>query len=356
MPPQAPPQSSMRERAIASGVLLALAGVLIAVRYVLFAQGILYGQTVANMASLAVAGFIVAFGCLSLWILRGSNPARGGSGEHGKEGGTPDSVVATVAAILGLAITGYSVSELVAPNTPVAASVPACGGVPVYGANYFAVTALNGENARSGPGTEFQQLNHYPTGCTLGFDGYCIGVSETDFIAGTPDQRWLLVHDRRQLISAAFVVSESAESDLGTVPAPECPGLGGSPQPHTITKFTYNTHSGKLSASAPGAVLVGYSAVSLDAGSAGYAGALGTLASSGFPAALPPSTLTSDVQVTTGQVFLGAAICLAINVPVADSLRAQIVTLHNSEIIRSVPDTHIPLTIAKKLADFACDQ
>jgi hypothetical protein len=356
MSPQVQPKSSMGERVIASCALLALAGVLIAVRYVLFEHGILYGQTVANMASLAVAGFIVAAGCLSLWILRGGNPTHGRSSGQSQGDGTSDSVVATVAAILGLALTAYSISQLVAPNTPVAASVPACAGVPVYGAKYFAVTALNGENARSGPGPEYQQLSHYPTGCTLGFDGYCVGVPETDFIAGTPDQRWLLLHDRRQLVSAAFVVSESAESDLGTTPDSECASLGGSPQPHTITKFTYNTHSGELSALAPGAVLVGYSAVSLKADTSGYAGALGTTASSGFRATLPPSALTNDVQVITGQVLLGAAVCLAINVPVADSLRAQIVTLRNSTIIREEADTHVSPDVAKKLADFACDQ
>jgi hypothetical protein len=355
MSPPAHSTSAKTDRIIASCSLLALTGILIAIRYILFDRGILYGQAIANMASLAVAGFIVAAGCLSLWIIRGGSSGHGGSGSQTQESGATDGVAVTVAAILGLALTGYSISELVAPNTPVAASVPACAGTPVYGAKYFAVTALNGVNSRSGPGPEYRQLNHYPTGCTLGFDGYCIGYPETDFIAGTPDQRWLLLHDRSQLVSAAFVISESAESDLGPVPDRVCSSLGGSPQPHRITSFSYNTRSGELNATAPGAVLVGYSAISLSAANPGYAGIMGTAPSSDFPAMLQPPKLASEVQVTTGQVLVGAAICLAINVPVPDSLRVQLVTLHNTKVTRVAADSHIQPSVALRLEEFACD-
>lgn len=333
---------------IASSALVGLATVLIAVRYILFERGILYGETVANMASLAVAGVIVAAGCLSLWILRGSSTALA-------SGAPADGVVTTVAAVLGLALTGYSVSQLVAPNTPTAASVPACAGVPVYGAKYFAVTAQNGVNARSGPGPEYQQLNHYPTGCTLGFDGYCIGYPETDFIAGTPDQRWLVLHERRQLISAAVVISESAESDLGAAPEAECASLGGLPQPHTIGDFTYNVHSGQLSVTAPGAALIGYSAVSMDTRTPGYAGAIGTDASPGFLARLSSSELTGLVQGSSGKLVLGSVVCLAINVPVVRSLNTQVITIRGNRIVRRQPDRHVPPNVAARLAEFGCN-
>ena len=268
MSPQ--PRTSRGKRALASCLLVLLAIVLVVTRYLLFERGILYGEAVANMASLAVAGVIVAAGCLALWIIRGTGRAHGGQASQSHSGGASNGVIATVAAILGLALTGYSFSELVAPNTPVAASVPACAGVPVYGAKYFAVTGSKGANARSGPGPQFQQLNHYPAGCTLGFDGYCVGFPEPDIIVGTPDQRWLLLHGRRQLVSAAVVVSESPESDLSESTDPRCASLGGSPQPNTITRFRYNTSSGQLSASAPGAVLVAYSAVTLSMSSPEY--------------------------------------------------------------------------------------
>ena len=137
---QQQPKSTQRQRLIAILVLIVLAIIAVAVRYILFNYGVLYGEAAAKMASLAVAGFIVVAGYLPLRLLRSShNQTTGG-------GAATESIVATVAAILGLAVTAYSVSELVAPNTPVAASASACAGVPVYGANYFAVTVQNGAN------------------------------------------------------------------------------------------------------------------------------------------------------------------------------------------------------------------
>jgi hypothetical protein len=347
MQPQS--KSAKRQRLTAIFVLIALAVIAVVVRYILFDYGILYGDAAAKMASLAVAGIIVVAGYLPLRMLRGGhNQATGGA--------ATESIVATVAAILGLAVTAYSVSELVAPNTPVAASAPACAGVPVYGAKYFAVTVQNGANARSGPGREYQQINRYASGCTLGFDGYCIGSAEPDFVLGTPDQRWLLVHDRTEFVAAAVVLTQSAESALGAVPDPRCAELGGLPQPHVITQFTYNSTSGQLTAAAPGAVAVGYGLMVPNTGSAGYhTGALGTGATSDFSAKLPVSQVASDAPVGGGQVLLGAAICLADNVPVTSSLRAQLLTVRNSKIIRDTLETHIPPDIEVHLAEIACN-
>jgi hypothetical protein len=347
MQPQS--KSVKRQRLTAIFVLIALAVIAVVVRYILFAQGVLYGEAAAKMASLAVAGVIVVAGYLPLRMLRGS---------HNQEtGGAPtESIVATVAAVLGLAVTAYSVSELVAPNTPVAASAPACAGVPVYGAKYFAVTVQNGANARGGPGRAYQQVNRYASGCTLGFDGYCIGSAEPDFVLGTPDQRWLLVHDRTEFVAAAVVLSQSAESALGSVPDLQCAKLGGLAQPQAITQFTYNPSSGQLTASAPGAVAVGYGLVAPNTGSAGYhVVALGTNANSGFPAKLSVSQVADDAQAGTGKVLLGAAVCLADNVPVTGSLSVRLLTIHNSKIIRDTLDTHIPAGIKAHLAEIACN-
>lgn len=337
------------QRITAVGVLIALACAAVAGRYILFQHGVLYGEAAAKMASLAVAGIIIVAGYLPLRMLR-----------HGRQ--TPanapatESIVAAVAAILGLALTAYSVSELVAPNTPTAASVPACAGVPVYGAGYFAVTEQNGVNARSGPGPQYPQVNRYPSGCTLGFDGYCIGSAERDFVIGTPDQRWLIVRNRNQLVSAAVVLSESAESNLGTAPSPRCAALGGLPQPRAISQFAYNTGSGELNASAPGAVLVGYGIAALNLSNPGYyAGTLGTDTNSSFPAHLAPSALASYAQGASGQVLLGAAICLAVNVPVTGSLRARLLTVRDSRIVRNVSDAHISPGVVSRLAEIACN-
>lgn len=333
------------QRILATCVLIALAGIAIAVRYILFQHGVLYGETAAKMASLAVAGIIIVAGYIPLRVLSHGNH------EHAGDSAT-ESIVATVAAILGLALTAYSVSELVAPNTPTAASVPACAGVPVYGAEYFAVTEQNGVNARSGPGPQYPQVHRYPTG----FDGYCIGAAERDFVIGTPDQRWLIVRNRKQLISAAVVLSESAESDLGTAPNPRCAALGGLPQPHAITQFTYNTSNGGLNASAPGAALIGYGIATLNSGNPDFnVGTLGTNANSHFPAHFAPSLLEGYVQGATGQVLLGAAVCLAVNVPVTGSLRARLLTIRNSRIIHDAQDTHISPNVIRRLAEIACN-
>lgn len=149
----------------------------------------------------------------------------------------------------------------------------------MYGAKYFAVTGSKGANARSGPGPQFQQLNHYPAGCTS---------------------------------------------------------------------------SGQLSASAPGAVLVAYSAVTLSMSSPKYASVTGNNASPSFPAQLPPSELAANVR-GTGQVLVGAVICFAINVPVISSLHTEKVSIRNSRIIRVEPDTQVPSSFATHLAEFACN-
>ena len=280
---------------MASLALAALAAVAIAARYILFKRGILFGEAAANLASLTVAGLIVAFGCLSLWVARGGKKNEADKNLPQNGGAAADSVVATVAAILGLALTGYSVSQLVLRALR---SQLQC--LPARSSSQrgevFALTAQNGVNSRSGPGLEYKQLNHYPTGCTLGFDGYCIGSPVKDFIVGTPDQRWLLLHDRPQLISAGVVVSESAEADLGATPDPRCQSLGGVAQPHVIRDFKYGLTSGDLSASAPGAVIVGYSAVPMSPVSAAYVGVMGTNATSDFSAQLPLSALSAELQ------------------------------------------------------------
>src|ERR1700751_5129690 len=103
-------QQKQRRWAAAAFLLLAIFAV--AARYVLFSKGILYGEETARMASLMVAGIIVAAGYMPLRVLRGSDEAR----DVPKE-----TIAATVAAVLGLATTGYAVSQLLAPNTPVPA-------------------------------------------------------------------------------------------------------------------------------------------------------------------------------------------------------------------------------------------
>lgn len=324
------------------------------VRYVLFARGILYGEAASKMASLAVAGVIILCGYLPLWMLRDhhKNEHRGRQNSSAKEA-SKESIAATLAAILGLAVTGYSVSELLAPNTPVAATAPACDGTPVYGAAFFAKTQVNGVNARSGPGVEYPQVKRYGGSCTLGFDGYCIGRAVPDFVLHTPDQRWLIVHDENDLVASAVVLSESAESALGTTPSPRCKRLGGLPEPTKITKFSYDPSSGQLNSVAPGAVAVGYGMASAPPHNRAYqVVALGI--GPGFVAALKPSTIVGEVPFTHG-VWLSAAICLADNVPVVGSLRVQLLTFHGAHITNEQANPQIPKAVRPLLAEVACN-
>jgi hypothetical protein len=336
--------SKLKRRSMIIVFLLLVVGA-VAARYVLFSEGILYGEAVSKMASLVVAGIILAAGYLPLRMLRKKDdPARDVPGE---------TIAATLAGILGLAVTGYAVSQLLAPNTPVAAAAPACGGTPVYGAPFFAKTQPDGVNARKGPGVQYPQVNRYGGNCTLGFDGYCIGPSVPDFVLGTPDQRWLIVHDRSQLVASAVVLSQSPESALGSAPSPKCKELGGLPQPDHISQFSYDTATGQLHASAAGAVAVGYGLATAPQHDRTYqVVALGTGA--GFPAELTGKTIASKMPVTGG-VWLGAAVCLADNVPVVSSLRVQLLTFHGSHIIGDQNDVSVPHSAGTLLAEIACN-
>jgi hypothetical protein len=342
--PEPKPSTSKGKRRLAIAVFLSFAVLVVYLRYVLFNEGILYGEAASKMASLFVAGVIVFMGYLPLRVLRG----RGSAEEVPKE-----SIAATLAAILGLAVSGYSVSELLAPNTPVAATVSACGGTPVYGAKFFAKTQANGVNARSGPGVEYPQVNRYAGDCTLGFDGYCIGRAVPDFILGTPDQRWLIVHDRKELIAAGVVLSESAESALGSKPSPECQQLGGLPQPSEIQDFSYNITTGQISASAPGAVAVGYGMATVPQRNRAYQ-VVALATNSDFSAQLSARTIANELPVAGG-VWLSAAICLADNVPVVASLRVQLLTFDGSHAATELPDARVPSSVRPLLAEVACN-
>jgi len=342
--PESKPSAGNRMRRLAIATFLSFAVLVVYLRYVLFQKGILYGEAASKMASLCVAGIIVFMGYLPLRVLRG----RGSAKSVPKE-----SIAATLAVILGLAISSYSVSELLAPNTPVAATVSACGGTPVYGAKFFAKTQANGVNARSGPGVEYPQVNRYAGDCTLGFDGYCVGRAVPDFILGTPDQRWLIVHDRKELIAAGVVLSESAEAALGSKPGPECQKWGGLPQPNEIQNFTYNITTGHINASAPGAVAVGYGMATVPQHDRAYQ-VVALATNSDFAAQLSARTIANELSITGG-VWLSAAICLADNVPVVASLRVQLLTFDGSHVVTELPDAHVPSSVRMLLAEVACN-
>lgn len=336
-----------KRRWVAISAFLLLTALAVLARYFLFAEGILYGQAAAKMASLTVAGVIIAAGFVPLWMLRSSD------GPDAEAAGK-ETITATVAAILGIATAAYGVSELLAPNTPVQAAAPACAGAPVYGAQFFATTPSRGANARRGPGREYQQVSRYSGNCTLGFDGYCIGPPEPDLVLGTPDQRWLIVHRRLQFVAAGVVQSQTAESALGAHPKGECAKLGGVPQPNLVEQLNYNIRSGTLTAIAPGAVAVGYGLATVSQHNRSYkALALGVLPD--FSAHLASSSVGNDMQLTNGDVWLVAAICLADNVPIPTSLRAEQLTVRHSRVSAEGAAINVPRKAYPQLAEIACN-
>jgi hypothetical protein len=334
------------KRVATVAIPLVIAVIAVSVRWTLFSAGILYGETASTMAGLAVAGVIIVAGAASLSLLRG--------GKAPGQAAAPESIIAVIAAVLGLATAAYGVGELLAPNTPVAAAAPACDGAPVYGARFFAVTQEVGANSRWGAGRQFAQANRYAGGCTLGFDGYCIGPAEPNYLLKTPDQRWLILHNRNELIASAVVLSQSPEAKLGSAPSGRCAGLGGRSQPSAIGDFSYDVRSGRLSASAKGAVGVGYGLTTVsDAGRVYRAIALGTGAD--FPAKLPPASVADLLGMTDGTVILGAAICLGDNVPVVGSLKAETLTLRDSKVVGVTPGSGVAAAVRPNLAEIACN-
>jgi hypothetical protein len=338
-----------RNSAVAVLIFLPIAAAI--VRVILFSQGVLYGESAAKMASLAVAAIVVTIGAIIMKISR-SGPA--GTSKREESAG---SMVSSISALLGLALVAYSVAELVAPNTPVAAGAPACPGAPVYGAAFLAQTTDLGANARSGPGRQYVQVNRYAANCTLGFDGYCIGSVELDSRLKTPDDRWLVVHGRPdEVISSAVVLDQSPLQNLGQTPAPACKGLGGLPQPGSVQNLAYNKNDATLSARAPGAASVGYAV-------AAPADATPTYLPVGLSAGLPSFKVSWNLRRALNQIpagpgniaiWVGAAVCLADTVPVATSFRAIRLTIRNGVVTGQVPAAGMPPAIQAHLAQLAC--
>ncbi len=333
------------QRVVTIVVVILIALVALFARWQLFSSGALYGQTASKMASLVAAGVIVGAGSLVLRVIRMP--------------GTPEATLSALAALTGLAVSAYGLAELVAPNTPVAAAAPACDGAPVYGARYFAQTG-DGilATARVGPGREYEPVNRYRSGCTLGFDGYCIGEPVEDIFLGNgvaspyiPDQRWLVVHDRHELISAAVVRTQSREALLGEQPHQKCGEWGGMEQPRTVSTLAFR--DGKFTAKAADAIIVGF-ALYYETAHGPETGQLDFATDpSNFSVAwtVPRHRVLDNVK----EAWVSATICLASGAPSHDSLRAVRITLDGKKKVRTAaPAKKLSPEIRRKLETRAC--
>jgi hypothetical protein len=246
--------------------LLAVA-LLVGVRYVLFSRGTLYTPQEAQWSN-----WIVAAGATLIAVSALRSHASSSAADRIA---LLSGLAAVVAGVIGI-------GSLLAPTTPRDATAPACPGAAVAGGKFLATTTQIGANARGGPDESYPQVRRFDTGCTLSFDGYCIGQPEKDLVFGSPerggleDQRWLILHrstlgslflgkddEHPMFVASGIVQSQSAESKLDPNPASICDESGGWMTPAQIEFSARLARDGSLhlKARADSAILIGFSVV-----------------------------------------------------------------------------------------------
>lgn len=173
-------------------VALGLAALLVALRLWLVGSGALFGTGPVRALDAAVAATVLL--ALALALSREVAAKKVDRGVAARR-------LAVVLAVPVLVLAGLT---LVAPATPASAPAAGCPTAPVRGAPFVAVTAADA-GAHSGPGRSYATTGRFPTGCAVGFAGYCLGdpVPNPTWPSWA-DRRWLLV-DRRADGPAALV-------------------------------------------------------------------------------------------------------------------------------------------------------
>jgi len=167
-----------------------------------------------------------------------------------------------LAAVAALTVVLYGADDLFLPRSPTGFTANPCPGTPVLGAAFYAQTQQYGVSARSGPGESYPQVNRFGGNCVLGFDGFCVGAAVFDFTTGAPDQLWLILHRRHELIAEAVLLLQSPASLIGRQPLNGCREIGGLPMPRPITALHFDLGSEHITSMASGANLVGYASLS----------------------------------------------------------------------------------------------
>lgn len=237
---------------IAAVVTTVLAAASVVARIELYRYDIVYGdESLTRLTLIAAALVAVALATVfHAWrVAHGAPVSQGG----------PDGAAA-LAALVAIAVALYSVLQLVFPSTPHQAAAAACRGVPLNNARALAQTTSLGANARTGAGSAYPTIDRFGSNCTIGVDGYCVGEPNTNSLTQLPDQRWLLVHDKHELVSAAVLRIQSPQSALGGAPAASCSQYDGSTGPKTLTWRATAAPKNEvvLHATAPGALLIGF--------------------------------------------------------------------------------------------------
>jgi hypothetical protein len=328
-------------------ILLILAGLTALVARLLFEGGFLYGSDQQRAFNLGIAA-LMALGVIAMFWPRLTDAGAAAS---------------TLAVSLSIATVTFGIMQTLVRNTPAGAAAPACPGASVQGSRFLAQTQTGiGVNARRGPGRQYEQINRFPGGCSLGFDGFCVGEPIPDFVTDEPDVRWLLLHRAEGVVASGKIQSQSPERSLGRAPAGRCSSIGGLPLSPPVS----------LSASIEAKSLVHLLGRSRGAGSIGYAIYFATpLTIGGFPYAqigltkdVTPQGFPSDWDAAysgsflpggRGEIDVLAVVCFAPTVPQLGSGTLLRFVLDGDSVARKSGQPRLTSSEVEALERTACE-
>ncbi|MDQ3402126.1 MAG: hypothetical protein M3548_01870 [Actinomycetota bacterium] len=317
-------------------------------RWLLFSDGEIYGPTRSNYVNAIIAVLAVA-GCLLLYRLFSSDtPA-------------PQGGIVLLTGLVGVATAAFALAQFFFPETPRNAAAPACSNASVEGARLLAQTTEQGVNTRAGAGRQFAQVGRFPAGCTVGFDGYCIGEPLPDILLppNAPDRRWLIAHRSEELVPAAFMLFQGGEAGLGA-PDESCDKYGGTDAaPIKGVTATEIPDGVNLGATAPEVALVGYSATEVEGDDRTYV-RIGQSDDGKTQFSVPWNIAETNpfTEGRTGASWVAAVHCLAGNAPASGTLRVMRVDLQDGKMaqVPQVVTDEVDVNVQEKLAQMACSR
>lgn len=333
--------------AVASATLFVIA---LAARIFLYAWDLAYGNQLSILTFLVAAAAALAAVTIAIWI-RGRHPGSGTASASTR----PGDIIAAITAAAAVAVLFFGGLQAVLPNTPQAAAAAACRGVPTAGAPAYGQTVETGANARAGAGSGYPTKDRFGPSCTVGFDGFCVGEPIANTGTALPDQRWLIVHGRTEVVSAALIRLQSPQADLGSTPSRKCAKtFHGVTGPVTLSWTAIASgKSAVLTANSPGSVLfgfaVGYTPTQAN-GSYPYANVGKYSPTPGFVSKYlnvtwNPQMSPAPLPGGSGSLVVVAEACYADDAPVTGTARVKTLTFRAGMLVKaanldptSVPD------------------
>lgn len=262
-----------------AGILVALVGAAsLGLRIHLVNLGVLYGSASVARVDGITAG-VFGFG-MALIAFALSRRARSKQPTSPAARSFNDRVAALTAIASVIAVIVSTVNLFVPVELPSRAK-PACPGAQDRAAPYTGITAgPSGNNSRSGPARSFPPNGRFPTDCSIGFSGYCLGDPIVDSSGTISDHqvwvtsRWLIVakqpggwrataahilsgeNSEPQYITDANITPETNFAQLPEAPASQC--RGGNQDPGKATLQPFDTSMQTFTAQADHAANMGF--------------------------------------------------------------------------------------------------